>query len=150
MEQLAGYDLAIWGNLWDRVKWGSSLKARWKGDVAMGRDFSKVCSASKIILNFIREQNGDAHNMRSFEVPACRGFMLTTRTKEQCEFFEEGVEIACFDTLKELRRKVDQYLSDEELRKKFSSAAYEKVQEHTYSERAKTILDIYSDMRKEI
>jgi spore maturation protein CgeB len=148
LEHLTDYDLAIWGNQWEKMKRGSPLRKKWRGDVAIANDYSCVCSASKIVLNFIRKQNGDAHNMRTFEVPACRGFMLTTRTKEQCEFFEEGVEVACFDTPQELRRKVDQFLSDEGMRKKFSSAAYEKVQAQTYLERANVILDTYLEMRK--
>ena len=147
LEPLADFDLAIWGNLWEKTKAGLPLKRKWKGRAAIGVEFSKVCVASKIVLNLIRKQNGDAHNMRTFEVPACRGFILTTRTKEQLEFFEEGKEIACFETPEELRMRLNQYLPDEGQRRKISAAAYEKAQAHTYSERVKTILDIYSKMR---
>ena len=142
LKHLADYDLAIWGNGWKNINLFSKLKIRIKNKAVMGEEFSKVCNASKIILNLVRKQNNNAHNMRTFEVPACKGFMLTTRTKEQCEFFKEGKDIACFETPEELTIKIKEYLLNNEIRKKFSEEAYKKVQSHTYIERAKVILGI--------
>ena len=143
LQNLSDYDLAIWGNAWGKLKHGSQLKKKWKGREVVGEDFSKVCNASKIVLNLIRKQNGNAHNMRTFEVPACQGFMLTTRTEEQCRLFTEDREIACFGTPEELKMKIDYYLSQDELRSNISSNAYKKVKAHTYFERAKQILEFF-------
>lgn len=146
LENLSNYDLAIWGNAWEKLKWNSSLKKKWKGRAAIGSDFAKVCSSSKIILNLIRKQNGNAHNMRIFEIPACKGFMLTKRTKEQCEFFEEDKEMVCFDSLNELKEKIDKYLLMEEERLQISLAANKRVQTYTYLIRAKKIRDLYNEL----
>ena len=85
--------------------------------------------------------------MRTFEVPGCGGFLLTQCSEEQCEFFEEGKEIACFSSAEELREKIEYYLSHEEERKKMAKAAYGKVKNHTYLHRAKRILEVYEELK---
>ncbi len=145
---LVDYDLAIWGNGWDKLPFFSSLRKKWKGKDAIGKDFSKICNTSRINLNHIRKQNGDAHNMKTFEIPACKGFMLTNRTKEQCSFFEEGKDIACFETPDELINKLERYLPDKQFRENASLAAYNKVKQSTYMERAKVILDYCTKLNK--
>ena len=143
LEKIDKYDLAIWGNGWEKLGKKSPLRKKWKGKAVIGEDFSKVCTGSKIVLNLIRKQNQNAHNMRTFEVPAAKGFMLTTRTKEQCEFFEEGKEIECFETPEELENKIKQLLNDCEVRSSMSENANKKVQHHSYDMRVKEIVDIY-------
>lgn len=144
LSKITDYDLAIWGNAWEKLSIFSPLRKKWKGRAVIGEDFSKVCNASKIVLNLIRKQNENAHNMRTFEVPACKGFMLTTRTSEQSVFFEEGKDMVCFETPDELIKKINEYLFKNEDRKKTSEEAYKKVQPHVYMERAKAILDVCS------
>jgi spore maturation protein CgeB len=143
---LKNYDLAIWGNSWEKVRVSSALYKKWRHKPAIGEEFSKVCNSSKIILNFIRKQNGDAHNMRTFEIPACQGFMLTQRTKEQSEFFVEDKEIVCFSTYKELISKINFYLNHPELREKIRKNGFRKVKKQTYLERAKDVLKVYRDI----
>ena len=85
--------------------------------------------------------------MRTFEVPGCGGFLLTERSEEQLEFFEEGKEIACFSTPEELREKIEFYLPRDELRRKMAEAAHKKVAEgHTYLDRVKLILAVYEEI----
>jgi hypothetical protein len=145
LENLADYDLKIWGNSWNKLGRTSPLRLKWMGKPVFGEEFAKICGSAKIVLNFIRAQNGDAHNMRTFEVPACRGFLLTERTQEQQEFFEEGKQIAGFKDVGELRNQVDRYLSDEENRQSLARAASINVLQHTYEMRTKKILDILND-----
>ena len=150
LKHLLNYDLAIWGNGWDDWRIDSSLRKRWRSKVVLGEELSKVCNASKIVLNLLRKQNGDAHNMRTFEVPACEGFMLTTRTKEQCDFFEENKDIVCFESPDELISKINQFLPEEQLRKDFSLSAYKKVKRHTYIERAKHIIEVCEKLKSKL
>jgi len=136
-------DLKIWGNAWQKAN--KKLREKWQGRAVIGEEFSKVCNASKIILNFVRKQNGSAHNMRTFEVPACQGFILSTRTEEAVGFFEEGKEADYFSTLEELKQKIDFYLRNEESRKKIAEAGYKKLlgADYSYKDRAKRVLEIY-------
>ena len=87
--------------------------------------------------------------MRTFEIPGCGGFLFTERSKQQCEFFEEGKEIACFSTPEELREKVDYYLNHEEERRQMADAAHREVQNHTYLHRVKKILEVYKELERQ-
>ena len=60
---------------------------------------------SAISLNILRKQNYSAHNMRTFEIPANNGLMLTTRSNEQNKFFKENKACFMFSTKKELKKK---------------------------------------------
>lgn len=145
LNQIIDYPFSIWGNSWERAN--KKLRTKWKRRAVFGNELSKVCNSSKINLNFIRRQNIPAHNMRTFELPACKVFMLTTRTEEQNQFFEEGRDFACFSTPEELREKLDYYLPRDELRREMAENAYKKVQGYTYFERVKKILALYAEMK---
>lgn len=147
LSYLTDCNLAIWGAyLWERTS-NEPLKKRWTCRVVVGEAFAKVCQASKINLNFLRDQNKGSHNMRTFEVVGCGGFLLTERSEEQLEFFEEDKEIACFSTPGELREKIEFYLPRGKLRRKIAKAAHAKVKEkHTYLQRAKHILKVYGEI----
>lgn len=139
LNALADFDLKIWGDRWNRAN--RRLRAKWQGREAYGEDFAKVCAASKININLVRKQNVPGHNMRTFEVPACGGFLLGTRTTEQVEFFSEDREMAYFSTTAELAAKVRYYLADEQARTAIARSGCEKVRMHTFRNRAARILD---------
>ena len=60
---------------------------------------------SAISLNILRDQNQSSHNMKSFEIPANNGLMLTTRSREQSFFFKENVCCYMYSS-KELNEKI--------------------------------------------
>lgn len=134
--------LAIWGNRWhENLPQNSILKPYLKGCAIYGIDMIKAFRLSKIVLNFIRKQNLDAHNMRTIEVPACKAFLLTQKTKDQAEMlFKQGTHIECFENIDELTQKIDLYLSHPEKRLKIVQAGYEKAQEYSIEKTLWTIL----------
>jgi hypothetical protein len=42
---------------------------------------------------------GDETSTRSFEIPACAGFMLHERTTELLDLYDEDKEVACFGSV---------------------------------------------------
>lgn len=148
LNQIKDYNLKIWGDYWWKAN--KDLQKKWMGKPAYGEEFNKICSCSKIVLNIIRKQNIPSHNMRTFEAPACKAFVLSTRTEELKEFFEEDKEIACFSTPKELKEKVDFYLKNDELREKIRGAGYQRLinSNYSYLNRAKRILEIFEETKK--
>ncbi len=149
LSRLDGYNLAIWGtDYWRKRCKNKFLKSCWEGRTVFGGEMSKVLQCSKINLNILRLQNKEAHNMRTFEVPACGGFMLHERSHEVLEIFKEDEEIACFSTPEELREKIEYYLVHEDKRRETAERAYQKVQKETYLKRAQHILEVYKSMRK--
>lgn len=130
--QLPSVELAIWGNGWHKQCTDQLLKGCIQGSAVYHHNLITILHSSKIILNFIRTQNMTSHNMRTFEVPASGGFLLTQRTTEQaCEYFKEGESIACFGNLEELVNKVTLYLGHEDLRRNIAQQGHQRAQEFT-------------------
>lgn len=134
------FDLKIWGNSWEKAS--KRVKEKWQKKEAIGEDFAAVCSSSLIMLNFIRKQNGNSHNMRTFEIPACGGLMLSNRTIEQAEFFREGIEADYFSSLEELRRKIGFYIKNQEKVKEIQKNAFKAAKKHSFKERARYIFNL--------
>jgi spore maturation protein CgeB len=143
LEELPGFDLSIWGNMWDRIPRDAPIRAKWKGNAVYGEEISKLFAVSKIHLNFLREQNSDSNNVRTFEIPGFGGFLLTQRSREQAsELFVEGKEIACFETGEELREKIRWYLDHEDERLAIAQRGHERaVREHQAIHRLQRIVD---------
>lgn len=143
LEQLADFDLRLWGSdYWKRrVRSGSPLPARWGGRSIVGAEFVKVCRESKILLNMLDPVTWPGPNMRTFELPACRGFSLVTRTSTITKLFKEGESIECFDSPQEAREKIQFYLEHDRERERIIEASYHFVihEGHTYLDRARTL-----------
>ncbi len=143
LEKLTDLDLSVWGNMWDHVPPSKPLRRLWKGSAVYGEEISKLFAVSKIHLNFLREQNKDSNNVRSFEIPGYGGFLLTQRSREQAEeLYVEGREIACFDDVEELREKIAYYLEHDDERRSIAEAGHHRAQrEHQAIHRLQRILD---------
>jgi spore maturation protein CgeB len=149
LSYLEGYDLAIWGaNYWKNRCRNKFLRRSWRGREALAEEMVKVCLASKINLNILRLQNKGSHNMRTFEVPSCGGFMLHEASEEVGNYFDVGGEIDCFSSPDELREKIAFYMQKPERRTHMREAAWKKVQDHTYQHRARRILDVFKELTK--
>jgi len=82
----------------------------------------------------------DLVSTRTFEIPACKGFMLHIDNEEVREFFTPGVEIDVFSTHDELADKVRFYLARPELRNEMIERAYTRcVPAYSYAARAAEI-----------
>lgn len=144
LEQLTDFDLCLWGeNYWKyRTRPGSPLRALWGGRPLTGTEAAQVCAESKILLNFMDPATWPGPNMRSFEQPACRAFVLVNRTPALIELFKEGETIECFDSVEEAREKISYYLAHEDARQRIADASYRFVIEggHTYVDRARQLI----------
>jgi spore maturation protein CgeB len=142
LSSLIDFDLGIWGPGWNKVAVNSKLKKHIvKSDKISADEMSKIYQTSKICLNIMRSQNSESHNMKSFEIPALGGFMMTNRSHEHLKFFREGHEIACFEDVAELKSQVLKYLANDEIRSKMLLRARVNVKKkHTYKDRVKEML----------
>jgi spore maturation protein CgeB len=147
LQSITDFDLGVWGNAWENVTI-TAVKKCWKSNARYGEEMSKICNASKIVLNLVRRQNGNAHNMRTFEVPACGGFMMAKRTQEQIEFLEDGKGIVSFGNIDELKEKIKYYLIHEEERKEITRYGMEKVLYggHSYVDRMRYVVDYIKEL----
>lgn len=143
LERLSSYRLSIWGSHWNRKNRGSLLKDAIKNRIVCGIDFSRVVNCAKINLNFLREENSDTHNLKTFELPACGAFAISQRSNELGDFFEEGKEIVTFETFSELKEKIEYYLIHDLERKKIARAAYHRIrrEKHTIQDRVERMME---------
>jgi hypothetical protein len=141
LQETPNLNLGLWGNDWHKnLKTDSPLRQRLRGYAVYGTEMIKLFRSSKIVLNFIRKQNLDAHNMRTFEVPASKAFLLTQRTTEQAsELFKETESIACFGSVSELAMRIKFYTANEKERIKLIDNGYEVVKKFTLQKQLKKL-----------
>ncbi|HVA82067.1 MAG TPA: glycosyltransferase [Candidatus Binataceae bacterium] len=131
--------LHLYGGYWDRYP---ALRRYWRGE-AIGRDFRMAVGGAKIAVNLVRRTNRDDHVMRTFELPACGGFMLAERTDAHQELFAEDREAAFFSTPEELAAKAREWLARYDARRAAAAAGWRRITQgrHTYADRLAEILD---------
>ncbi len=111
------------------------------GSVAYHTDMPKVFRQSAINLNFTIRNIRSGIPLRVWDILGCGGFVLTNFQAELPAFFENEKDLVWFDSIDDMCRKADYYLSHEEERKRIARNGYEKaVQYHSYDQRIHTIL----------
>jgi spore maturation protein CgeB len=144
LEALADFDVRIWGTGWERLAKGRALRGRVMGGWTHGTAMAKVFLSADIVMNFIRPQNGQAHNMRTFEVPAVGAFMLATRTREQLGWLPEDEAAAYFADAEEMRSKVGYYLDHPGERARIAAEGHKRITTgtHTYVHRMRKLMGV--------
>lgn len=105
-----GIPLAIRGSLWRGSRYWQDLRTSYRGPGVDGVEYSLALGAPQITLHFLRHANRDQQDSRTFEIPACGGFMLAEWSPRHAELFEDGVEAVFFRSDEELLEKVRYYL----------------------------------------
>jgi len=143
IKKMPNLDLAVWGNLWlEKLDKNSPLLPKIKDNAIYGDLMIKAFRSSKIVLNFIRRQNITSHNMRTVEVPASKGFLLTERTFEQAEeLFCENESISCFSDLEELVFKIEFYFKNENERLRIARNSWKHVKKYKLKDNLKVFLE---------
>ncbi len=103
----------------------------------------KIFNASKINLNFSgssRDDNIKQIKGRIFEVPMCKGFLLTEYAEGIEEYFEIGKEIECFDDIKDALDKIQYYLKHEDRRLEIAEKGHIRaLRDHTWEKRLRDL-----------
>lgn len=124
--------------------WGRTPLERHAGGEIFEHEFRFAMTGAKVAPCLVRRSNADGHVMRSFEIPACRQFMLAERTEEHLELFEDGVHAAYFDGPDELRDKALYYLRHPSERERMARACHDLVTSghHTYRDRVREMMSM--------
>lgn len=135
----AGFRVALYGGYWDRYK---TTRDFHYGQVGAER-LREVFRESKISLCLVRRANRDGHVMRSFEIPAMGGCMLTEDTEEHREMFgAEGETVLYFNSILEMLDKARWLLDHDKERARLAAAAHGRIinGRNTYQDRLEAIL----------
>jgi spore maturation protein CgeB len=139
--ELTDLKLNIWGGSWHKLKRIDQIH-RWRRWQPLHRcvhphelwcgDMGKAIQSNRITLGLLYQENRDMQTSRTFEIPACGGFMLAERTEEHRMYFEEDKEAVYFGTFEELRDKLRFYVAHDEAREKIARAGYRRCLESPY------------------
>jgi spore maturation protein CgeB len=114
-----------------------------------GSEYMQAISSSMGIVNLLRKQNilEDSHNMRTFEVPGFGGLLVSQRTSEQLEYFEEDREAVFFENVEELRDKLEYLSKNRNVVTAIKQAAYKRSvhANYSYDNRSKQLLKCLQD-----
>ena len=107
-----------------------------------GKKLIDIIAKSFLSLNILRKQNDNSHNMKTFEIPAMGGLLVTTRTKEQNIFFPENKASIMFSSISELEKKIFFLRKNQRVAERIRQKGFELSRYHSYNERAKYLLKI--------
>jgi len=142
-------DLHIYGSRWVESSRSPELDPHIRGFALFGSQYARALRAARISLAVMSGKvdgvaQGDETTTRSYEIPACGGFMLHERTPEVLEVYDEGKEVACFASVEELASKIEYYLAHPEERDAISHAGHIRcVPAYSYDQRMKEILQYH-------
>jgi len=110
-----GINIDIFGNTWEKANVSnipSNLTIHYQELV--GDDYNHSLANAKVVLGFLRKINLDTQTSRTFEIPACGGFMIMEYTENQDRLFAEDKEMVYFRTKEELLDKVLYYIKHQD------------------------------------
>ena len=135
---LPNVSLKIWGPFWGRAE--PLVRSRWQGRAAYGDELAAICTNARINLGLLSEAGrgtvkGDQTTARTWQIPACGGFMLHEDTAELRKAFTAGEHIEIFGNTDELVSAIRRYLGDDELRDRVRTAGHQHCMNSGYSYR---------------
>jgi len=145
--RLLNHDFKIWGTEWALESLVGS-RVQNKNKRIDSFDIVKIYNAGKINLNLHSSTShegvnpvGDFVNPRTFEIAACGGFQLVDERSELADLMAPGIEVATFDSIDDLGKKVNYYLKYEDEARSIAARGKTKVlKEHTIQHRMHEML----------
>jgi spore maturation protein CgeB len=137
--------MVVAGNGWQRFAAGSALEGRVTKRAIVGDLMAELIQRSRIniaVNGRPPDSRGwyDRVSTRTFEIPACKGFMLHEDNEEVRALYEPKREIDVFESADELCERIAHYLDRPDERAEMVERAYRRaVPAYSYYERAKVI-----------
>ncbi|WP_426573127.1 CgeB family protein [Aquihabitans sp. McL0605] len=153
--QRAGVDVSTWGPGWPagRLEFDDMVATFSDSRISLNLTAaSNDPSVPRVVRGVLNRtyppalrwvgRNLDQIKGRTFEIPACGGFQLSSQVDDIESYFEVGEEIAVFTSPGDLVEQARRYLGDDAARSRIAAAGLRRVQaEHTYEHRFRAILD---------
>jgi hypothetical protein len=137
---IADYDLLVSGRGWKQGAAGTPLATLVDDRKYTGIDVCHLYWRSRVAFNIVAPWNAQTHNMRTFEIPAARTAMVTTRTPEHEALFGEDGAILV-ESPREARSALQALDRDPDRRLAIAREGHRRIRGHTYSERIASLLE---------
>lgn len=112
------------------------------GRLFFRRSIDKIIPDFHLISNFqtFFRRNVPQIKARHFEIPACRGLVITSPADDLDQFYEPDKEMVFYSHLDELASKINYYLEHDNERERIAEAGYQKtLRFHSYEKRFQEI-----------
>lgn len=135
----------IYGNGWKQSTRSEILQSSLANRPVYGLNYAQLANSAKINIAIhmgAADESGwqDLVSTRTFELPACKGFMLHIDNAEIRQLYDVGQEIDVFTTAEDLSEKIRFYLQNESKRTQMVEKAYQRcVPAYSYDQRARAI-----------
>lgn len=116
----------VTGNDWPGGAYWDIIQPHYKGPSIYGENYIKAINGMGIALHFLRHGNRDEQDSRTFEIPACKVFMLAERSEAHTGLFIENEEAVFFSSKEELLEKVNYYAREKRERERIALNGYAK------------------------
>ena len=147
INNLKKYKIILAGDGWKQYKLNNNVN--YIGNI-QEKKFAKVICESYVSLNIFRKQNEGSHNMKTFEIPAMGGLMITKRSKEQNFFFPENKACIMYKNVDELLKKIEVIVKNPNKFNHIKKRGYYYSKNNTYKKRAIYILNTIFKNEKNI
>lgn len=136
-------EVSVTGDGWPKGKYWNTIGPFYKGPSIYGEAYIKTINGMDIALHFLRNENRDEQDSRTFEIPACKVFMMAERSTLHQQLFKENEEAVFFDSKAELLEKVQFYLNERKERNRIALNGYNKCFAAGYSheDRLKNVIE---------
>lgn len=145
----AGLDVALYGGYWERY---ASTRPFARG-LAEPATLRRAVRGAKVNLCLVRRANRDGHVMRTFEIPAMAGCMLTEDTEEHRALLgPEGECVLYFESSAQMVEKARWLLAHPAERQRLAAAAHRRITsegQHSYRDRLATMTGLRPDAETE-
>jgi spore maturation protein CgeB len=146
---LSHYPFKIWGSEWPGCKPFDRMVQEASRRISP-EEYIKIFNASDINLNLHSsserdgiDPSGDFLNPRTFELASCEAFQLVDERALLHEAFVAGEEVVTFNSIADLRDKIDYYSSRPEERRRIARNGRERaLRDHTYEKRIEEMLSV--------
>jgi len=129
----ANLDVRVYGRPWveyaQRHPWAQKVV---RGGSLWGDEYVSALASSSIALGLLTKRFPESATTRTFEIPACGGFLLAERTDEHLSLFEEGTEAEFFGSDEEMVSKARFYSANGSARARIAAAGLQRCIKSNY------------------
>lgn len=117
-----------------------------KGKADYYTEAPHIFANSKINLNITLRSIQTGIPLRAFDIMGCGGFLVTNYQEDYLEYFEPDEDLVMYYDYGDLIEKIAFYLEHDEERKRIAQSAHRKVAaDHTYFQRAQSMLAMVNE-----
>ncbi len=129
--------VSVTGDGWEGKPYWNIIQPYYKGPSVYGEKYIKTINGMQIALHFLRHANRDEQDSRTFEIPACKVFMIAESSDLQKKIFAENEEVVFFETKEQLLEKLLFFRQHSPERARIAANAYERCLKSGYSHQAR-------------